>query len=56
MKNLKHHKKQVKQHQIRNRFNEWANNELDLISARVRVSAARRWDQLQADLCLQRCK
>lgn len=50
MKNLKHHKKQIKQHQSKNRFNEWANTQLDLISIRIRTNYNNRMNNHVATL------
>lgn len=56
MKNLKYYKKQTKHKQAQNRFQLWADDQIDQISARVRVSAARRWKARIDELDLQRCK
>lgn len=53
MKNLTHHKKQVKQHRARNRFQDWAALEIERIFQRVQTASNLRRDQLLKDL--QRC-
>jgi lysophospholipase L1-like esterase len=58
MKNLHYHKRQIQQHRARNRFQQWANNQLDAISQRVTQTSNARWDALLdalPDRYCQRC-
>jgi len=54
-KDIKFHKKQLREHRARNAFNNWAGRVLNEIHERVRSASDERWADLKRTLELRRC-
>lgn len=56
MKDLNYHKKQVKQKQAENRFQQWADKQVESVCRPILAASQERRDRMQQELKLQRCK